>query len=77
MNRASFLVRVRHFALVLDLKMYLTSPAVARDELVPELDALGDERACTLENLRKVYIGDLLHVPHNELKNQNAHGCPG
>ena len=28
-NRASFLVRVRHFALVLDLKMYVTSPAVA------------------------------------------------
>ena len=25
-NRASFLVRVRHFALVLDLKMYVTSP---------------------------------------------------
>ena len=28
-NRASFLVRVRHFALLLDLKMFLTSPAVA------------------------------------------------
>ena len=28
-NRASFLVRVRHFALMLDLKMSWTSPAVA------------------------------------------------
>ena len=28
-NRVSFLVRFRHFALMLDLKMYLTSPAVA------------------------------------------------
>ena len=29
LNRASFLVPDRHFALLLDLKMYLTSPAVA------------------------------------------------
>ena len=28
-DRASFLVPHRHFALLLDLKMYLTSPAVA------------------------------------------------
>ena len=30
MNRASFLVPDRHFALLLDLMMYLTSPAVAK-----------------------------------------------
>ena len=29
MDRASFLVQVRHFGLLLDLKMYLTSPAVS------------------------------------------------
>ena len=40
MSRASFLVRVRHFALVLDLKNVLDESCGGdvEDELVPELD---------------------------------------